>query len=427
MSGPIARADNESLIKNGDFQSVTGERADGWQAPKGDSITYPLEGENRFLRLKVVEPGKMVMVYRQQDLKPDDKTFTLTYKVRYQNIKAGEKPYFDGRLLVSFRDADQKEVKPGPAPAYWRGSRKDWGDGRMEIAVPQGAKVIAIMFTLFHAAEGTLDFDDVRLVRGTVSAAPAASQPAATASAAKLKPTAEQQAIIDEAKRARTDQPAPKLDLNPGVEGSPNAGFGKLDERFKWMHESNLKRKAKPIGLLFIGDSITQGWPGSYFKTQYGQYNAANFGVGGDQTQHMLWRIDNGELDGITPNPKVVVILAGTNNSYPNSVDEVAAGVRAVVQRVHEKLPDSRVLLLGIFPRAAGARDSIRAKLQSINSQLKKLDDGGKTRYLEIWNEFLSPDGTLSREIMPDALHPNARGYEIWANAMNPVLAEMMK
>lgn len=435
-AGAIARADDDSILKNGDFQSVTGERADGWPAPKGDMITYPQEGDNRFMRLKMVEPGKMVMAYRQFDLKPDDKTFTLTFKVRYENIKVGEKPYFDGRIVVNFRDGSQKEVKGGPAPAYWRGSRKDWADGSMTITVPEGAKVMAVMFTLFNAAEGTLDFDDVKLVRGAVDASKKTSQPGAATQAKqapKLQPTPEQQKLIDEAKRVKPDQPAPKLDLNPGVEGAPNPNFGQMEERFKLMHESNLKRKEKPIGLLFIGDSITQSWSTNTLRKLYGQYNVANFGVGGDGTQHMLWRIEHGELDGITPNPRVVVILAGTNNSYPNSVEEVVAGVKAVTQKVHEKLPESKVLLLGIFPRGANATEvngkpaMIRAKLQAINANLAKMDDGEKTRYLEIWNEFLAPDGSLSRDIMPDSLHPNTRGYEIWAEAMRPMLENMLK
>jgi lysophospholipase L1-like esterase len=222
------------------------------------------------------------------------------------------------------------------------------------------------------------------------------------------------------AKAQPADVAAPKL----GPDGQIQPGFQR-------MHESFLKRgKAGKIGVLFLGDSITQGWGRAtdVFHDHYGKYDPANFGIGGDRTQHVLWRIDNGELDGISP--KVVVLMIGTNN-IGQSADEILAGDKKIIAEIHQKLPDTKILVLGIFPRGADPTQrnvaSMRAKIKAVNVELAKLDDGGKTRYLDIGDKFLTADGVLTKEIMPDALHPNHAGYEIWAGAMQPLLDEMMK
>lgn len=202
---------------------------------------------------------------------------------------------------------------------------------------------------------------------------------------------------------------------------------GEIDARFLQMHESFLKRgKESKIGVLFLGDSITAGWGRAkeIWQQHYGQYDPANFGIGGDRTQHVLWRIENGELDGITP--KVVVLMIGTNNmGYP--AEEIIKGDKKIVEMIHQKLPDAKLLLLGIFPRSAKATDGARSKIKAINAELAKLDDGNKTRYLDIGDKFLDAEGNLPADIMPDALHPNVKGYQIWADAMQPLLDEMMK
>lgn len=202
---------------------------------------------------------------------------------------------------------------------------------------------------------------------------------------------------------------------------------GQIDARFMQMHESFLKRgKEGPIGVLFLGDSITAGWGRAkdIWQQHYGQYDPANFGIGGDRTQHVLWRIENGELDGIAP--KVVVLMIGTNNSgYP--AEEIIKGDKKIVAMVHQKLPDTKLLLLGIFPRSAKATDAVREKLKTVNAELAKLDDGNKTRYLDIGAKFLDAEGNLPADMMPDFLHPNVKGYQIWAESMQPLLVEMMK
>ena len=213
------------------------------------------------------------------------------------------------------------------------------------------------------------------------------------------------------------DAPAPKL----GKDGQP-------EKRFISMHEGFLKRGADgPVGVLFLGDSITEGWGKAkdVWEAHYGAQQPANFGIGGDRTQHVLWRIANGELDHVAP--KVVVLMIGTNNLGRNTPAEIAAADTRIVAAIHAKLPKTKVLLLAVFPRATSPTDGKRAEIATINESLAKLDDGAATRYLDFGKKFLAEDGTLPKDIMPDALHPNAKGYAIWADAMQPLLDEMLK
>jgi lysophospholipase L1-like esterase len=194
------------------------------------------------------------------------------------------------------------------------------------------------------------------------------------------------------------------------------------------MHNAFLKRaQMGEIDLLFLGDSITQGWnPGgkAVWERFYGPRKAANFGIGGDRTQHVLWRLDHGEVDGI--HPKVVVLMIGTNNLDSDAPNEIADGVTAIVKSLRSKLPETRVLLLGIFPRDENP-SARRERLKSVNMRIAKLDDGKMVKYLDIGKHFLNDDGTLSKEVMPDFLHLSSRGYRIWADAIEPTLWEMME
>lgn len=191
------------------------------------------------------------------------------------------------------------------------------------------------------------------------------------------------------------------------------------------MHESFLDRAKKgDVNLLFLGDSITQGWNNNdVWKRFYGPRRAANFGIGGDRTEHVLWRLRHGELDGISP--RVVVLMIGTNNAGANTADEIAQGVTAIVKELRKRLPEAKVLLLGVFPRGPKP-DATRALLEDVNRRIAKLDDGSHVTYLDIGKAFLNPDATLSREIMPDYLHLSARGYRIWADAMEPTLWRLL-
>jgi len=219
------------------------------------------------------------------------------------------------------------------------------------------------------------------------------------------------------------DQPAPKHDkTNPD---EPDKGFVSRHEGFL----KDLKAKDGKVGILFVGDSITDGWRGrgkDVFEKSYGSLDPLNIGIGGDRTQHVLWRLDRGEVDGISP--KVAELMIGTNNLGGNTNEEIVAGVAKIVNELKEKLPHTKILLLAIFPRGAAATNPARARIKAINEELAKLDDGGKTvKYLDIGPKFLDADGNLPKDIMPDALHPNAKGYQIWADATAPALEELMK
>jgi lysophospholipase L1-like esterase len=191
------------------------------------------------------------------------------------------------------------------------------------------------------------------------------------------------------------------------------------------MHLQFLKRaKQGGVDLLFLGDSITQGWnDNAAWKRSYGPRNAANFGIGGDRTQHVLWRIDNGELEGIEP--KVIVLMIGTNNVSSASADEIALGITAIVENLRHRLPKAKILLLGVFPRGEKPNPG-REKLNAVNAKIARLDDGTHVKFLDIGKSFLNEEGTISREIMPDFLHLSTKGYRIWADAMEPTLWQML-
>jgi lysophospholipase L1-like esterase len=213
---------------------------------------------------------------------------------------------------------------------------------------------------------------------------------------------------------------APKL----GQDGQPNAGFLAAHERFLKIAKEGKTR------LVFLGDSITAGWAGQGKKeiwdTAFNAYEPANFGIGGDRTQHVLWRITHGELEGVQP--KAVVLMIGTNNSGTDSAEDIAKGITAIVQAVRSKQPQAKILLLAVFPRGEKASPNpARDKLNQVNAIIAKLDDGKQVHYLDIGAKFLQEDGRLAKEIMPDFLHLSPAGYQIWADAIGPKLAELMK
>lgn len=198
-----------------------------------------------------------------------------------------------------------------------------------------------------------------------------------------------------------------------------------------WMkrHELiNERAKAGNIDLLFIGDSITQGWEGAgkeIWEKFYGKRHAMNAGIGGDRTQHVLWRLDHGNIDGIKP--KVAVLMIGTNNSNreDNTAEEIGAGITAIVQKLRSKLPETKILVLAVFPR--GEKPSPQREKNAKASEIaSKLADGKMVHYLDIGPKFLEADGTLSKEVMPDLLHLNQKSYTTWAESIEPKVAELL-
>ncbi len=181
--------------------------------------------------------------------------------------------------------------------------------------------------------------------------------------------------------------------------------------------------------LVFLGDSITQGWEGAgkeVWAKYYGQRNAANFGIGGDRTEHVLWRMDHGNFDGLKP--KLVVLMIGTNNTghRKDPAADTAAGVKAILAKLQTKCPDTKVLLLGIFPRGEKPDDEKRQLNVKINELLKPMADDKKVFFMDIGAKFLEPDGTMTKQMMGDFLHPGPKGYQIWADAIDAKLSLLL-
>jgi lysophospholipase L1-like esterase len=245
-------------------------------------------------------------------------------------------------------------------------------------------------------------------------------------------------ALLLAAGQCHAQAPAPA----PAPKPSASEAFPKKDDgTFLKKHEAILARaKSGPVGLLFLGDSITERWriAPHIWETYYGKYQPANFGIGGDRTSHVIWRIEHGELDGIAP--KVAVLMLGTNNSLDYNAEQIAAADRKIVSMIRARLPDTKILVLGIFPRGPRDRegnpitqahiDEAARRMQTIdavNRDLATLDDGKTIRFLNINEVFLGQDGRIPRAIMPDQLHPGAAGYQLWADAMQPLLESMLK
>jgi beta-glucosidase len=184
--------------------------------------------------------------------------------------------------------------------------------------------------------------------------------------------------------------------------------------------------KKGDIDLLLVGDSITDLWRNSTetYATYFGKYKVANFAISGDTTQGVLWGLQNGEGTGFQP--KAIMMMIGTNNSGGNTGPEIAEGVGAIVLELRKDFPNAKILLLAIFPRNAptSAGRRVNAEASAIYS---KLGDNKNIFYMDIGQKFLSPDGTISTEIMADGLHPTAKGYVVWGEAIKDKLAELMK
>ncbi len=220
---------------------------------------------------------------------------------------------------------------------------------------------------------------------------------------------------------AQADRPAPRTDANS-----------------KLAHEqllANLKKGR--IDVYFAGDSITRRWR----ATDYPQYlehwnknffgwNAANFAWGGDRTQNMLWRLQNGELDGV--HPKVIVLLAGTNNLNPFRANEaqvadITKGIKALLDTMRAKAPKATVILMGIFPRNDGPNPTaLMPAINKINENIAKFADGKTIRYLNINDKLADKDGKLLPGMAMDRLHLGLNGYQVWADALRPMLTELL-
>jgi lysophospholipase L1-like esterase len=232
-------------------------------------------------------------------------------------------------------------------------------------------------------------------------------------------------AATDQPPIERADQPVARTDANSQL-----------------AHQQLLaKRTQGKIDLYFIGDSITRRWGASdrqyadllrNWNDNFKGWNAADFGWGADKTQNMLWRLQHGELDGV--NPKVIVLLAGTNNigkvSPADESDtearaaETVRGVAAVLKELRTRAPHATVILTGITPR----NDNIRVMpiVDAANRGIAQLADGHRVRYININANLVDAHGVLLPEMTVDGLHPTVKAYQLWADALKPILVERL-
>lgn len=214
----------------------------------------------------------------------------------------------------------------------------------------------------------------------------------------------------------------------------------RVDQGWSARHTANLVRAQQgDVDLYLLGDSITDNWGSPAFRDSYTKYfsgwKTADFGIGGDRTEHVLWRIQNGELDG-NLHPKVIMLQIGTNNlpktQYNYSADtpeQTAAGVKAILDVIHQKQPQAKVLLVSVFPRDNGSDASfgVPEKVKTLNTLIAKFADGNQVKFLDIHDKFLGPDGKLLPGVLqPDNLHPTAAGYDIWGAAITPILTDWL-
>jgi len=199
------------------------------------------------------------------------------------------------------------------------------------------------------------------------------------------------------------------------------------------------KARKGRIDIYFEGDSITRRWGATdypellaHWKQNFFGWNAANFGWGADKTQNILWRLNNGELDGV--NPKAIVLLAGTNdvgNTMPQEgdsvkVEEITKGLQAILRVLQTKAPNATIIVTAVFPRNDNM--AVMTTINKVNQNLAKLADGKRIRYLNINDQLADPGGKLFDGMMNagDKLHPTIKGYQVWADALKPIFTELL-
>jgi len=188
---------------------------------------------------------------------------------------------------------------------------------------------------------------------------------------------------------------------------------------------ADIKKMEGNIDVAFVGDSITARWRGSEnWESHWGKYRAVNMGIGGDQTQHVLWRLENGQLEGYQA--KLFVVMIGTNNLWGRDADpaHAAAGVKAVIDLIQAKQPQAGILLMSLLPTGEKPNPG-RDKRAAVNARISQFA-GGKVEYVEVWEKYLEPDGSISKEVMHDFLHLAPKGYDIWAEAISTRVAEIL-
>jgi len=226
-----------------------------------------------------------------------------------------------------------------------------------------------------------------------------------------------------------------------GAQGGASAAdqpVARTDANSKLAHQQMVENLKKGrIDVYFVGDSITRRWRATDYprflanwNENFHGWNAANFGWGGDTIQNILWRLQNGELDGV--HPKVIVVLAGTNNvgnsaASDAKVAEITRGIKALLDSLREKAPKATIILVGILPRNDGAQPTVvMPSIDKINENIAKFADAKMIRYLNINDKLANKDGKLLEGMTEDRLHLSLKGYQVWADALKPVLTELL-
>ena len=219
----------------------------------------------------------------------------------------------------------------------------------------------------------------------------------------------------------------------PQTQSPADRAEARTDQNSQTAHAELLtKAKTGRIDVYFVGDSITRRWGAldyphflEHWRQNFYGWNAANFAWGADKTQNILWRLENGELDGV--NPKIVVVQAGTNNLMPAGAvkaADIARGIKAIVDLCRAKAPEATVILTALFPR--NDHPGLWPEISRINEQLSKMADGTRIRYIDINSKLASPDGALIEGMTVDGLHPAIKGYQVWADALKPIFREIL-
>ncbi|MCX6875260.1 MAG: GDSL-type esterase/lipase family protein [Verrucomicrobia bacterium] len=218
---------------------------------------------------------------------------------------------------------------------------------------------------------------------------------------------------------------APAAAEKPPVIKSANDPTKPVPGGVRWfwrMHGDYLNQtKTKKFDVCFLGDSITQMWPGDMFGTFFGKYNPVNFGIGGDRCENVLFRLNDGELQDATP--KLIVLMIGTNNQGMNTAEEVVIGVTTVVKALRVKCPKSRILLLGILPSTGTPYD----KTKAINTGIAKLADKQMIHYQDFGPKLLDKDGKILPGMLADAVHLTRQGYQVWGTEVSPTIEKLVK
>ena len=279
-------------------------------------------------------------------------------------------------------------------------------------------------------------------VNGLCQQRPAAEPAPVPPSVAIARPSAEEVRLAESGLAKFIETADPKLqEINKKYPGlisvripPPNsATVPNLAAFFQSKHKDNLEVAAQgDSNILFMGDSITDFWrnpDGAYagkpvLDKYFGHLKVANFGIAGDTTQGVLYRLRNGEGKGFSP--KAVMLMIGTNNTSSNTATEIAEGIGAVVLELQKNFPNAKILLLGIFPRNT-PNDPVRKTIAEINSIISRLHDGKRVYYMDIGANFLDAEGNIPKDVMSDALHPGPKGYEIWAEAVKETIDNLMK